>query len=171
MQLNERTQWVNPGSRRFFRFCWWLTGVGAISLGSLLLSAQSPSRSLDSLLQQGGAALDAGDFTTAAGKFEEARQLAPENKMVWRGLLLSYLRGKQTARAVAVGQEAVGMTRSAVATASRATFLAIMAIFASVFAITTIQIYGSMQPWFMDKPASHQYMPPDRIIEGKPNSR
>ena len=70
-----------------------------------------------------------------------------------------------------VGQEAVGMTRSAVATASRATFLAIMAIFASVFAITTIQIYGSMQPWFMDKPASHQYMPPDRIIEGKPISR
>jgi GAF domain-containing protein len=70
-----------------------------------------------------------------------------------------------------VGQEAVSMTRSAVATASRATILSFMAIFVCIFAITTIQLYGSMQPWFTDKPKSHQYMPPDSIVEGKSISR
>lgn len=70
-----------------------------------------------------------------------------------------------------VSQEAVGMARDAIGTAGRATFLSFIAIFASALVITTLQIYGSMQPWFMDKPKSHQYMPPDSIVEGKPISR
>ena len=70
-----------------------------------------------------------------------------------------------------VSQEAVGMARDAVGTASRATILSFMVIFASAIAITALQIYGGMRPWFMDKPASHQYMPPDSIVKGKPVSR
>jgi GAF domain-containing protein len=69
-----------------------------------------------------------------------------------------------------MGQEAVSMTKSAVATASRATILAVIAIFASVFFIAAIQIYGSMQPWFKNRPAFEQYMPPDSI-GGKSISR
>ena len=70
-----------------------------------------------------------------------------------------------------VGQEAVSMTRSAISTASRATFISFIAIFASIFAITSVQIYSGMRPWFTDKAKSHQYMPPDSFIDGKPVSR
>ncbi len=68
-----------------------------------------------------------------------------------------------------VGQEAVKMARDAVGSASRATVLSIMAIFVCIFFITTLQIYGSMKPWFTDKPYSERYMPPDSV-GGKPIS-
>lgn len=60
-----------------------------------------------------------------------------------------------------VGQEAVRMTRSAVATASRAMASSFIAIFAIVFLITIFMIYGGLQPWFLDKPYTQQFMPPD----------
>ena len=69
-----------------------------------------------------------------------------------------------------VSQEAVGMARDAVGIASRATILSFTVIFACVFAITALQIYGNMQEQLTNRPKSQQYMPPDSI-EGKPISR
>lgn len=60
-----------------------------------------------------------------------------------------------------VGQEAVSMTRSAVATASRAVVSSFIAIFASIFVITIFGIYGGFQPWFGDKTPTERFMPPD----------
>lgn len=70
-----------------------------------------------------------------------------------------------------VGQEAVTMTRSAVATAARATVISVMAIFTSVLVITIVQVYGGMQLWFMDQPRSQQYAPLDGGLQGKPVTR
>ena len=60
-----------------------------------------------------------------------------------------------------VGQEAVRITRSAVATASRVVVVSFIAVFACIFVITFVGIYGGMRPWFVDKPRTEQFMPPD----------
>lgn len=69
-----------------------------------------------------------------------------------------------------MGQEAAGMARDAVGTASRATILSVIVIFTCVFAITALQIYGNMQEQLTNRPKSQQYMPPDSI-GSKPISR
>jgi GAF domain-containing protein len=69
-----------------------------------------------------------------------------------------------------VGQEAVKMTRSAVATASRAIVSSFIAIFASILVVTIFGIYGGLQPWFVDKAQTEQFMPPDSGGR-KPSSR
>lgn len=60
-----------------------------------------------------------------------------------------------------VGQEAVSMTRSAVATASRVVVASFIAVFASVFVITVLGIYGGLRPWFVDKAQTEQFMQQD----------
>ena len=59
---------------------------------------------LPGLLRQGQDALDAGDFNSAAHTFEQARQLAPDNKEANRGLLLSYLQAGRLGEAEEIGQ-------------------------------------------------------------------
>ena len=61
-----------------------------------------------------------------------------------------------------LGQEAVSMTRSALATASRAVVSSFIVAFASIFIITLFGIYGGLRPWFADKAHTEQFMPPDR---------
>jgi hypothetical protein len=51
--------------------------------------AQSGSPQITELMRQGQSALDGRDFSRAAQEFEQARQLAPENLEVNRGLVLS----------------------------------------------------------------------------------
>lgn len=48
-----------------------------------------------------------------------------------------------------VGQEAIGMTRSAIATAGRAVVVSGISIFACAFAITTFGVFGGARPWFL----------------------
>src|SRR5947207_4286452 len=50
-------------------------------------AAQSPNPTLEIALQHGRAALETGDYTHATDDFERARQLAPDNLQVNRGLL------------------------------------------------------------------------------------
>src|SRR4051794_27917043 len=69
--------------------------------------AQTPSPKLQSLIQQGQAALDAGQFQEAVSRYEEARQMAPQNLAVNRALLLAYLQSGNLARAAELGQDAV----------------------------------------------------------------
>ncbi len=91
----------------------WLRVKGLVFFGLLLasLSAISASQALSpqaqTLVRHGQAALDAGDFARAASDFEQARQLAPENLEVSRGLLLSYLQTGRLAEAVEIGRAAV----------------------------------------------------------------
>jgi GAF domain-containing protein len=60
-----------------------------------------------------------------------------------------------------LGQEALSMTRSAVATATRAVVVSFIAVFASLFVITFFGIYGPVQPWFVDKPHTERFVPPE----------
>jgi len=62
---------------------WLLACVGAIFLGSLSLLAQSGALQVESALQKGKQAQEAGDFVAAAQSFEQARRLAPENREAW----------------------------------------------------------------------------------------
>lgn len=48
-----------------------------------------------------------------------------------------------------VGQEAIGMTRSAVATAGRAVLLSGISIFVCAFVITIFGVFGGARPWFL----------------------
>jgi tetratricopeptide (TPR) repeat protein len=89
------------------------TKCRSLTLTFLLLAlafqatAQSGKESATVLIRQGQAALDAGDFARAATNFEKARQLAPENLDVARGLLLSYLQEKRLDDAENLGRSAV----------------------------------------------------------------
>src|SRR5579863_1146366 len=74
---------------------------------ALRATAQSGSEPVIVLVRQGQAALDAGDYARAAANFEKARQLAPENLDVYRGLLLSYLQEKRLDDAENFGRSAV----------------------------------------------------------------
>src|SRR5207302_10287610 len=69
--------------------------------------AQSQNQRIASLLREGQSALDAGDFAWATRVFEQARQLSPENPLVNRGLLLSYLQSGRLAEAKNLGEAAV----------------------------------------------------------------
>jgi tetratricopeptide (TPR) repeat protein len=71
------------------------------------VAAQSENESVTPLIRQGQSALDAGDFSRAATKFEQAWQVAPGNIEVNRGLLLSYLQEKHLEDAEKVGQSGV----------------------------------------------------------------
>jgi len=71
------------------------------------VEAQSPNQGLEVLVRRGQTALDAGNFDSAVADFEAARQLAPADLKVNRGLLLSYLRSNRLAEAEAVGRDAV----------------------------------------------------------------
>ncbi len=65
------------------------------------------SQPLLALIREGQQALQADDFARAASYFERARQLAPENLEVNRGLLLSYLQLGRLDEAQSTGQAAV----------------------------------------------------------------
>ena len=104
-------------SRRESRCCWeHHSGYERVRAGLLLGAlvcfaitttfAQAPSSQVQALLRRGEAALDAGNFPAAVEDFEEARQLAPENLEVARGLLLSYLQAGRLDAAVTSGREA-----------------------------------------------------------------
>ena len=68
-----------------------------------------------------------------------------------------------------VGQEALSMTKSAVATASRAVFSSFIVIFASVLLMTIFAVYGGLQPWFLQKSSAQQFMPPDSVGRTPPS--
>ena len=68
-----------------------------------------------------------------------------------------------------VGQEAVSITRSAVATASRAVVSSFIAVFASILVLTIFGIYGGFQPWFLGKSHTQQFMPPDSAGRAPPS--
>lgn len=79
-----------------------------IALLLFLCSVASPQNEpAAALIHEGQKALDAGDFTRAAGDFEQARQLDPENLEVNRGLLLSYLQLSRLDEAESIGRTAV----------------------------------------------------------------
>jgi Flp pilus assembly protein TadD len=58
---------------------------------ALFARSQSENSRVTALLRDGQSALDAGDFSRAVQDFENARQLAPDNAEINRGLVLSYL--------------------------------------------------------------------------------
>ena len=70
--------------------------------------AQAPPPAAQSLIARGRQALEAGDFAQAVRSFEQARALAPGDRDVFRGLVLSYLQGGALGEAIAAGREAVG---------------------------------------------------------------
>src|ERR1700733_3740424 len=78
---------------------------------SLLLLGSVPSWSqqdaqIQSLVRSGKAALDAGDLGRASADFEKARQVAPDNLEVNRGLLLTYLEAGRLREAETLGSDA-----------------------------------------------------------------
>lgn len=82
--------------------------MGWLILGFALSAAtQSANQSVTSLVSKGQTALDSGDFALAASDFEQARQIAPENLAVNRGLLLSYLQGRRLGDAERIGQSSL----------------------------------------------------------------
>jgi Flp pilus assembly protein TadD len=76
-------------------------------LGLAFHAAAQSGQSATVLICQGQAALEAGDFARAADSFEHARQLAPENVEVERGLLLSYLQENRLDDAEKIGRSAL----------------------------------------------------------------
>src|SRR5271155_4738863 len=71
------------------------------------IAVPSENESVTVLIRKGQAALDAGDFVSAAYDFERARQIAPESLDVNRGLLLSYLQENSLDDAEKVGRSAI----------------------------------------------------------------
>jgi tetratricopeptide (TPR) repeat protein len=72
-----------------------------------IAGAQSVNESVAGLISKGQSALDAGDFSQSAGDFERARQMAPDNLEVNRGLLLSYLQENRLDEAEQTGRFAI----------------------------------------------------------------
>jgi len=81
--------------------------LAACAVVLLANDAAAQNQPVTLLIGQGQRALDAGDFAAAASAFEKARQMAPENLEVNRGLMLSYLQEKRLDDAEALGQSAV----------------------------------------------------------------
>src|SRR5580765_7414551 len=82
--------------------------LSVLSILCAIAASQSSSPQAQGLARDGQAALDAGEFVRAAKDFEQARSLAPDNLVVNRGLLLSYLQTGRLAEAAEVGRQAVG---------------------------------------------------------------
>src|SRR5689334_12276034 len=80
--------------------------VSCLLLWSSISAGQSDSPQLRGLLQNGNAALDAGDFRKAAEQFEGARALAPDSVEVSRGLLEAYLQLGRPDLALPIGTQA-----------------------------------------------------------------
>jgi len=100
---NPAGKWWAQFARQ--RLSWLLLLHSAVLLALSLAAAQSSN--VQSLLRSGQAALDADQFDRATAEFEKARQLAPDNLEVNRGLVLSYLQTGRLAEAEAVGRTAV----------------------------------------------------------------
>jgi tetratricopeptide (TPR) repeat protein len=82
--------------------------VLVISLCVAIETAVSQSEpSLQHLLRQGQAALDAGEYDVAVASFEAARKIAPDNLPANRGLVLSYVQSGRLPDAVDLGTKAI----------------------------------------------------------------
>src|SRR6202795_278516 len=79
----------------------------AILLEACLCACAQTAPAAQPLIAQGQRALQAGDFAQAARSFEEARELAPGDREVFRDLVMSYLQGRRFPQAVTAGKEAV----------------------------------------------------------------
>ena len=75
-------------------------------LPAFCLAAPAFAQSIDTLIEQGAAARDAGDFENAIALLERARQMAPDNVEILRLLGTSYAFDKQFPRAIAVLKQA-----------------------------------------------------------------
>src|SRR5579864_263797 len=74
---------------------------------ALFARSQSGDQRVTAMIREGQSALDAGDFSRAVQEFENARQLAPENAEINRGLVLGYLQAGRLADAQKVAEFAV----------------------------------------------------------------